>query len=223
MSDRRIQIIDDHPLLAAALRHELERSGIDVEMLDPIGSNVDDLLGAVSTTAPDCVVVDLGLPLPGGGLALIDPLVAAGVRVVVLTGESERQLLATASGAGAEAVLSKAEPLTEIVETILQVTAGQKVRASQRAELAAELQRITNEQNQLNAPFAELSKREQEVLAGLMDGQQASMLAEQNYVSVGTVRSQIKSLLCKLGVSSQLQAVALAHRNRWTPAAPDGE
>ncbi len=217
METRRIQIIDDHPLLATALRQQLEKSGAEVEMLDPIRSGVDELVRKVSSDEPDCVVVDLGLPFPGGGLALIDPLVEAGIRVVVLTGESARQLLARASGAGAEAVVSKAEPLSEIVETIMQVSAGQAVRAAQRAELAAELQRLTNEQNQRHAPFAELSKREQEVLAGLMDGRAAAVLAEQNYVSVGTVRSQIKSLLSKLGVSSQLQAVAMAHRNSWTP------
>lgn len=216
METRRIIITDDHPLLAAALRSELEQSGAEVEQLDP-AVGIDQLLETISSREPDCVVVDLGLPFPGGGLALIPPLVERGIRSIVLTGESKRILLARASGAGAEAVLSKSEPLPEIVETILQVAGGQSVRAGQRAELAMELQRIVAERTEREAPFAELSPREQEVLAGLMNGQAPAVLAEQNYVSVATVRSQIKSLLGKLGVSSQLQAVAMANRSRWNP------
>ncbi len=213
---RRIAIIDDHPLLATALRAELEQSGVEVEHLDPtIGA--EQLLDAISSSAPDCAVVDLGLPFPGGGAALIGPLVDRHIRVVVLTGETELQLLARSSGAGAEAVLSKSEPLTDIVETILQVAGGQAVRAAQRAELATELRRLLTEQDERQAPFATLSPRERQVLAGLMDGQAPAVLAERNYVSVATVRSQIKSVLGKLGVSSQLQAVAMAHRSRWSP------
>lgn len=220
MDSRRIIIVDDHPFLAEALRNELARSGAGVGQLDPtVGA--ERLLETISSQPPECVVIDLGLPFPGGGSALIGPLADQGIRVVVLTGETDPQLLARASAAGAEAVLSKVEPLTDIVKTILQVVDGVAVRPDQRAELAAELNRLMAEQNQRHAPFAELSPREREVLAGLMDGQAASALAERNYVSVATVRSQIRSVLHKLGVSSQLQAVAMAHRSRWNPV--DGQ
>ena len=216
MEPRRIIIIDDHPLLVAALRIELERSGLQVRQLDP-ADGTDQILAVVDAESPDCAVVDLGMPIPGGGLSLIAPIAKRDTRVVVLTGESDLRLLAEASGAGAEAVLSKSEPLGEIVETILQVASGQVVRTSQRAELAVELQRLMAEREEREAAFAELSPREQQVLAGLMDGRAPATLAEQNYVSVATVRSQIKSVLGKLGVSSQLQAVAMAHRSQWTP------
>ncbi len=216
MELRRITIIDDHPLLAKALRADLERGGAAVEQLDPtVGA--EQLLDTIVCSRPDCAVVDLGLPFPGGGAALIAPLADSRIRVVVLTGETERRLLARSSVAGAEAVLSKAEPLSDIVETILQVACGQSVRAAQRAELAAELHRLMAEQDERQAPFATLSPREREVLAGLMDGQAPAALAERNYVSVATIRSQIKSVLGKLGVSSQLQAVAMAHRSQWIP------
>mgnify|MGYP001822140592 CR=1 FL=1 len=218
MTTRRLVIVDDHPLLAAGLRSELERSGAEVDLLDPT-VGVAELIDRITAKRPDCAVLDLGLPFPGGGTMLIEPLVEREVPVVVLTGETEQQLLARSSEAGAKVVLSKAEPLGSIVETILQVAGGQDVRAAQRAELAAELRRLLAEQDQRQAPFAALSPREQQVLAGLMDGQAPSDLAEEHYVSVATVRTQIKSLLAKLGVSSQLQAVAMAHRNEWRPLA----
>lgn len=216
MTTRRITLIDDHPLLAAGLRTDLEKAEAEVTLLDPtVGA--ETLLETVPDTEPDCVVVDLGMPLPGGGASLIGPIVEQGYRVLVLTGEIDRQLLARSSAAGAEAVLSKSEPLNEIVDTILQVAGGQSVRAAQRSELAEEFRRSVVERQEREAPFAGLTPREEQVLAGLMDGQAPSALAEQNYVSVATVRTQIKNLLGKLGVSSQLQAVAMANRSRWSP------
>ena len=212
----RIVIIDDHPLLATGLRAELERSGAEVEMVDP-AVGPERVLESIESRQPDCAVVDLGLPFEGGGPVLIAPLVRASIRVVVLTGESERRLLARSSGEGASAVLSKSEPLADIVDVIIRVAGGQEVRPWQRMELASELQRLQDEQFQLRAPFAELSPREQEVLAGLMQGHGPSALAERNFVSVATIRTQIRSVLRKLGVSSQLEAVTLAHRNRWHP------
>lgn len=216
----RILVIDDHPLLALGLMNELRNRGAEVDHLDPT-MGPDGLFDHAVQRDPDCVVLDLGLPFPGGGPSLIRPLVDGGIRVVVLTGESERQLLARSSASGAEAVLSKSEPLPEIVETILQVANGREVRPSQRAELAMELQRIQAEQEAREAPFTELSPREREILSGLMDGRAPAVMAEENFVSVATVRSQIKSVLGKLGVSSQLEAVAKAHRQRWNPPGSD--
>lgn len=67
------------------------------------------------------------------------------------------------------------------------------------------------------APFQRLSRRESEVLAGLLEGWNTEMIAEAAFVSVATVRTQIRSLMQKLGVHSQLAAVAAARRAGWTP------
>lgn len=216
MSTRRIIIVDDHPLLAAGLQAELERSGATAGLLDPTAGS-EHLIDTITAAAPDCAVLDLGLPVPGGGVALIEPLVERGVRVVVLTGESEREILARSSMAGARVVLSKTEPLPDIVSTILQVACGQDVRTAQRAELAMELHRQEAEHHERRAPFAALSPREEQILAGLMDGHSPADLAERHFVSVATVRTQIKSVLAKLSVGSQLQAVAMANRHHWEP------
>ncbi|MGI9597465.1 MAG: response regulator, partial [Acidimicrobiales bacterium] len=87
MEGLQITIVDDHPLLAAALQAELEQTGAVVELIDPtVGP--DHLLEAISGHRPDCAVLDLGLPFTGGGAALIRPLVDREIRVVVLTGET---------------------------------------------------------------------------------------------------------------------------------------
>ena len=64
--------------------------------------------------------------------------------------------------------------------------------------------------------LAALSTREAEVLKALMDGKSADEMPAEQFVSITTVRTHIRSILRKLGVRSQLAAVALAHRARWS-------
>jgi DNA-binding NarL/FixJ family response regulator len=60
-----------------------------------------------------------------------------------------------------------------------------------------------------------LTRREQEVLIALIDGQPAQSIADETFTSVRTVRGHIQSVLDKLGVSSQLTAVAKAREAGW--------
>jgi two-component system, NarL family, nitrate/nitrite response regulator NarL len=64
--------------------------------------------------------------------------------------------------------------------------------------------------------FDRLTRREEEVLSALMRGAKARDICAQSYVSMPTVRSQIRSILIKLGVTSQLAAVALAYQSGWS-------
>ena len=64
--------------------------------------------------------------------------------------------------------------------------------------------------------FDRLTPREEEVLSALMRGAKARDICTQSYVSMPTVRSQIRSILTKLGVTSQLAAVALAYQSGWS-------
>lgn len=60
-----------------------------------------------------------------------------------------------------------------------------------------------------------LSNRERVVLIHMMEGRSAEEIAKLDYVTVSTVRSQIRSILWKLGVKSQLAAVAFAYKHCW--------
>jgi two-component system, NarL family, nitrate/nitrite response regulator NarL len=57
--------------------------------------------------------------------------------------------------------------------------------------------------------------REAEVLRGLIEGRSVDELAQEAFVSIATVRSQVRAILRKLGVTSQLAAVGLARRAGW--------
>ncbi len=66
------------------------------------------------------------------------------------------------------------------------------------------------------AGFAYLTPRERAVLAGLVGGLRPADIARRDFVSVVTVRNQVQSILVKLNVHSQLEAVAAARWSGWT-------
>jgi DNA-binding NarL/FixJ family response regulator len=70
------------------------------------------------------------------------------------------------------------------------------------------------ERREVVAKLARLTPREREVLAELARGRRAQAVADHYVVSLATVRTQIRSVLSKLEVGSQLEAVALYRRGR---------
>jgi len=70
------------------------------------------------------------------------------------------------------------------------------------------------------SPFQRLTSCEQRVLGALIEGMSADEIAEAHFVALTTIRSQIRAILHKLGVRSQMAAVAQANRAGWQPPAP---
>ena len=171
---------------------------------------------------PQVVLLDLDV---GGDLGdtieLIEPISAQGARVVMVTGITDRARLAACVEAGAIGVIGKARPFEALLEGVTDaVELGTLLTGRQRDELLAELRRQRAESRRRRSPFDQLTRREADVLAGLLDGLSAEQIATRSYVSLTTVRSQIRSVLQKLGVKSQLAAVALARKAGWTPPDP---
>ncbi|MDZ7673790.1 MAG: LuxR C-terminal-related transcriptional regulator [Acidimicrobiales bacterium] len=120
--------------------------------------------------------------------------------------------------AGAVGLVHKSEPFDAFIDAVartaeLRTTLSRTERDDLLRALAE--QRAADEER--DVPFARLTAREQAVLAGLMDGLSAAELADRDFVALSTVRSQIRSVLTKLGVSSQLAAVAVARAASWRP------
>lgn len=211
----RILIVDDHELLATALALALRQLGEEVETV--AGPSTDAVVAAVRRLAPVLVLLDLDLgPSLDSGLDLIRPLAAAGGRVVIMTGVTDRARLGECIEAGALGVICKTVRFSDLLDGIRRAAAGDDLlSAHQRQILLAELQASRQAERRRLAPFATLSPREQSVLAGLVAGESAEMIAGSSYVSLATVRTQIHSILVKLGVTSQLAAVARARSASW--------
>ncbi len=221
MTSPLIALIEDHPLLRDGFAHLLRRHGFE-SIAPPLGP-LETLLDEIRSAQPNCVVVDLGLPYPEGGLSIVGPVASAGIAVVVLTAETDKMLWAACLRAGAACVLSKSEEHDVIVNTIASVCRGEVVMETQRSVLMSEALALQADESERMRQFRELTSREQEILAGLRSGLSAAEIAQRDFVSIQTVRTQIRSVLRKLGVRSQLEAVAAATHAGWTPSPSPSE
>ncbi len=117
---------------------------------------------------------------------------------------------------GARKTLSKTGPLNDIFATVRRISQGLPVMTREEREELLELwQRTRRQQAAQRARLDRLTRREQEVLAHLMAGRPVREIAKHSVVSEATVRTQVKSVLAKLEVSSQLAAVGIAHELGW--------
>lgn len=205
----RLLLVDDHDLLSGALSLALRARGLDVETSS--GPTPPDVVAAARRLAPVVVLLDLDLGPLGSGRDLVGPLVGTGATVVMLTGVTDRAQLAACVEAGASGLLAKTIPFDDLIEAIATVAGGGTLLdGAGREELLADLRAKRAADRRRLARFEGLTAREQEVLAQLLEGKSAEAVAAASFVSVATVRSQIQAILRKLGVKSQLAAVALA-------------
>ena len=157
------------------------------------------------------VLLDLDLGRGSDGLALVAPLCAEGARVLVVSGTTHRAALGAAVESGAVGWVGKSAPFGDLVAAVRRAAEGRTVvDSAARAPLLDELARHRQRARDNASALARLSPRETDVLAELVLGRTATQIAADHVVSVATVRTQIRAVLTKLGVSSQLAAAALA-------------
>lgn len=218
-----IAIVEDHLLFAESLELALSVEGYTVRRVEsPSGSATPaSVVGALTRSRPDIVLLDLDLGGFGDGVRLIPPLARAGVQVLVVTASPDRARWGEALRAGARAVLPKSRPLGDILAAVRHLVRREPVMTrEERDELLRLWQRERAHQADVRERLASLTARESQVLGHLMLGRNVHEIATASVVSEATVRTQVKSILAKLGVSSQLAAVGLAHQADWRPPTP---
>ena len=217
MGDASVLIIEDHDLLAQSLVFALQAEGVEASTVRP--ETRDQVLQCAADTRPTVVLLDLELGGEiGSSVPLIEPLEALGAQVMMVTGVTDRVRLAECLEAGATGLINKSTPFDQLVEAVREVAElGTLIPPQQRHELMGELRRQRAADRARMEPFERLTQREQQVLHGLIDGKSAEKIAEDAFVSLATVRSQIRAILLKLDVNSQLSAVALARQAGWNP------
>ena len=212
----KILLVEDHNLIAQGLQMALQAKGYQVASV--VTESTKEVMARAEEFLPDLVLLDLQLGETTDGKELIAPLNNLGARVVMLTGVTDRTELAQCFEAGAAGVASKAESFDEVMGKITRALDGLPVNIrAERDEMLAELRRTRQARTERLAVFERLSPREREVFVMIMAGKSAEAISEESFVSLTTVRSQIRAILQKLGVNSQLAAVALARNAGWTP------
>jgi DNA-binding NarL/FixJ family response regulator len=210
----RILLVDDHPLTRSALAGLLQQHGFEV-----VGEAADGEEAVLSAERlrPDLILLDLSMPGVDGLTALPRLREAApDCEVVVLTASGTEENLLGAIRAGAAGYLLKSEPPARIVDFLRGAANGEAALSGAVARRL--LDQVREGSHKTAVPdeiVAALSARELEVLLLLDEHLATDEIAKRLFISEHTVRSHVKSLLRKLGVSSRreaLEALALARR-----------
>lgn len=211
-----VLLVDDHRLLTTALSGLLSERGAHVRTVGP-----EDVVDVAGTCHRPVVLLDLDLGRspdgsPCRGEDLVAPLVRAGARVCVLTASEQAWRWGLCLALGAADVVAKTEDLDALIRSVAQLAAGGSSLSRERsAQLLQEAHEHRCRVDRELAPFRLLTPRESEVLRELCRGLTVAEIAAQAVLSEWTVRTQVKSLLGKLGVRTQLAAVAMARSSGW--------
>lgn len=214
----RVLIIEDHTLFAESLELVLSLEGYDVRRLPlpETGGSMATLQSTALRSKARIVLLDLDLGRFGDGMNLIAPLARSGANVVVVTSSTDRGRWGACMRQGARKILSKGRPLQETIGTVRRLHQGLPVMTSDELERLLDAWRsermVTDD---MRRRLELLTPREKQVLGALIEGHNVREIARTSVVSEATVRTQVKSILGKLEVSSQLAAVGLAHHVGW--------
>lgn len=214
----RVLIIEDHVLFAESLELALSLEGYDVRRLalPEVGGSMATLRSTALRAGARIALLDLDLGRFGDGMSLIAPLARSGTNVVVVTASMDRGRWGACVRQGARKVVPKVRPLQETLSTVRRLHQGLPVMTSSELESLLDAWRrdrmVTDD---MRRRLELLTPREKQVLSFLIEGQNVRAIAKRGVVSEATVRTQVKSILSKLEVSSQLAAVGMAHQVGW--------
>ena len=203
----RVLIVDDHAMVRKGLTSFLKNE----PALELVGEARDgrEAIETCEQLKPDVILMDLIMP-ELGGVAATRTIHQRwpNVKVIALTNFQEKELVQGALQAGAIGYLLKNVSGDELAEAIRQAHCG-------RPTLAPEaVQALIQPPSEAESMAADLTRREQEVLAWLVKGMSNPEIAERLVISRSTVKVHISSILSKLGVASRAEAISLAIQNK---------
>lgn len=195
----RILIAEHLPLVRRGLLATLGAEP-DLRVVAETGS-ADEVLPAARSSGPDVAVVDLDLPGLPVAARLAEHLPRCSV--MILSARPSPAQVRTAFAGHALGFMSLCVAPERLAEGVRQVAAG---RRAVEAELAvAALQSASNP----------LTRRELDVLRIAAGGARSTEIADQLFLSVGTVRNHLSRIMCKTGARNRLDAVRIASDSGW--------
>lgn len=197
----RVMIVDDHKVVRSGLSAFLMAYD-DLELVAEADSG-EKAIAVCYTNKPDVVLMDLVMPKMNGAEATEAILKnCPQVKVIALTSFKEQDLVEGALKAGAIGYLLKDVDADDLANAIRQAFAGKPTLAPEAAQILIQASR------QVYHPGIDLTGREREVLALLVEGRTNPEIARILVVSKSTVKFHVSSILNKLQVSSRTEAVA---------------
>jgi two-component system, NarL family, response regulator DesR len=198
----RILIAEDQEMVRGALISLLELEH-DLQVVAQVGRG-DEVLEAARASAPDVALLDIEMP-GMTGLEALEQLAAAlpAVKILILTTFGRPGYLRRAMEGGAAGFVLKDAPATELASAIRRALAGERIVDPGLAATA------------LSQGQSPLTPREHEVLAASRNYTTVAELANALYLSHGTVRNHLSSVMQKLDARNRGEAVRTAEERGW--------
>jgi len=197
----RVFIVDDHELFRSGVRSELSGG---LEIVGDAGS-VDDAIGAIRSTHPDVVLLDVHMP-GGGGRAVIDAIRAElpDVRFLALSVSDAAEDVIGVIRAGARGYVTKSIAPEDLELAVRRVHDGDAVFSPRLAGFVLDTF-ATELPPPVDPELDQLSPREREVLRFIARGYAYKEVAHELGISVKTVESHVSAVLRKLQLSSRYE------------------
>jgi two-component system, NarL family, nitrate/nitrite response regulator NarL len=202
----RVFVADDHPVYREGVSRAI-KARPEFEL---VGEAEDgrEALEAIKEILPDVAVLDVQMPgLQGSEVLHAVRRDGVPTRIVLLSAHVDSETVYRAVASGAGAYLSKESSRERILDAVAAVARGEVVLSAEvQAGLASEIQ--IRERDERPA----LTPREHEILVLTANGHSAPDIGKQLHLSQSTVKTHLKSLYEKLGVSDRAAAVAESMR-----------
>jgi DNA-binding NarL/FixJ family response regulator len=208
-----VLLADDQAMVRAGFRMILE-SDPDIGVVGE-AANGDQATASTRRLRPDVVLMDIQMP-NGDGLEATrritaDPELQS--RVVILTTFERDEYVFEALQAGASGFLIKNAPPEELLHAVRVVADGDALLAPSVTRRIIGQFAHPRANPELGARLESLTHRELEVLKLLASGKSNAELAAELFVTEGTIKTHVSSLLSKLGLRDRVQAVVLAYES----------
>jgi two-component system response regulator DesR len=198
----RVLIAEDQGMVRGALASLLALEP-DIEVVGQVARG-DEVLEVALRDRPDVALLDIEMP-GQTGLDAAEQLASElpGCRVLILTTFGRPGYLRRAMEGGASGFLLKDAPATELAAAIRRALAGERIVDPGLAAAA------------LSQGECPLTPREHEVLSASRQHATVAELAKALYLSHGTVRNHLSSVMQKLDARNRAEAVRLAEERGW--------
>ncbi|HEX5836396.1 MAG TPA: response regulator transcription factor [Anaerolineales bacterium] len=205
----RVMLVDDHAMVRRGLATILKIFD-DLQLVGE-AENGEAAIQLCAEVLPDVILMDMVLPdMDGAASTRVIRQRFPQVQVIALTSFKTGDLVRNALEAGAIGYLLKDVTAEDLVRAIRAAHAG---RATLSPEVAQTLVEIASQPQSGH----NLTGRELEVLALMVEGLNNTQIAGKLMVSPSTIKSHVSNILSKLGVASRTEAVTLALRTRIIP------
>jgi len=199
----KILITDDHDMVRRGLIVLLENFE-DMEVVGAVGDG-SAAVNFCRTNCPDVVLMDMLMPRMDGITAVkLIRQSCPTTQILMLTSFSDEEHVHAALTAGAVSYLMKNVTGDELANSIRKAHVGQGTLSPEAATA------LISASKRQPAPGHDLTEREREVLALMINGLNNREIAERLIISSSTVKNHVSNILSKLNTASRTQAVALA-------------